>query len=236
MKMSLVVDGLRSDVVAVGELGDEVVAEVAERIADVLGRSVPGRVLDLLSDAAAELSATLPDGRVDIRVAGDDVDMTYVEDAPGPTATPTGEGDEQSARITSAPRRGPQVAPRSGRGGRGGLGEHLHCARARAPVEQPEPQWAIACTATARPEGSTDMEKTFETPGGVRLSVEIHAGLVVVTAGPTDRTVVSVEADEPGADGPGRAGHRRVPAVGRPACRGGEAAACTACVSCAATR
>ena len=96
MKMSLVVDGLRSDVVAVGELGDDTVAEVAERIADVLGRSVPGRVLDLLSDAAAELTATLSDGRVDIRVAGDDVDLTYVEDGPGPTS----DGDEQSARIS----------------------------------------------------------------------------------------------------------------------------------------
>jgi HicB family len=99
MKMSLVVDGLRSDVVAVGELGDETVAEVAERIADLLGRSVPGRVLDLLSDAAAELTATLPDGRVDIRIAGDDVHMTYVEDDLG-RATPVGEGDELSARIT----------------------------------------------------------------------------------------------------------------------------------------
>jgi hypothetical protein len=99
MKMSSVVDGLRSDVVAVGELGDETVAEVAERIADVLGRSVPGRVLDLLSDAAAELTATLPDGRVDIRVAGDDVEMTYVEDDLG-SAVPVGDGDEPSARIT----------------------------------------------------------------------------------------------------------------------------------------
>jgi DUF4097 and DUF4098 domain-containing protein YvlB len=44
------------------------------------------------------------------------------------------------------------------------------------------------------------MEKTFETPGGVRLSVEIHAGLVVVTAASTDRTVVSIEADAPGAE------------------------------------
>ena len=43
------------------------------------------------------------------------------------------------------------------------------------------------------------MEKTFETPGGVRLSVEIHAGLVVVTAGTSDRTVVSLEADNAGA-------------------------------------
>jgi hypothetical protein len=99
MKMSLVVDGLRSDVVAVGELGDDTVAEVAERIADVLGRSVPGRVLDLLSDAAAELSATLPGGRVDIRVAGDDVDLTYLEDEQAPGPAP-GDADELSARIS----------------------------------------------------------------------------------------------------------------------------------------
>ena len=41
------------------------------------------------------------------------------------------------------------------------------------------------------------MEKTFETPGDVRLSVEIHAGLVVVTSTATDRSVVSIEADSP---------------------------------------
>lgn len=98
MKMSLVVDGLRSDVVAVGDVGDDAVAEVAERIAAVLGRSVPGRVLDLLSDAAAELSAELPEGRVEIRVAGDDVDLAYVADEHVPAA---GEGDgDLSARIS----------------------------------------------------------------------------------------------------------------------------------------
>ena len=60
---------------------------------------MPGRVLDLLSDAAAELTASLPDGRIDIRVAGDDVDMTYVEDDPGPMPA-AGDGDDLSARIT----------------------------------------------------------------------------------------------------------------------------------------
>jgi len=44
------------------------------------------------------------------------------------------------------------------------------------------------------------MERTFETPGGVRLSVEIHSGLAVVTAGATECTVVSVEAAAPGAE------------------------------------
>ena len=116
MKMSLVVDGLRSDVVAVGELGDDTVAEVAERIADVLGRSVPGRVLDLLSDAAAELTASLPDGRVDIRVAGDDVDLTYVEDEPGPRpAAATGTTCRRA--ITLRLGEGLKSRARAGRGG-----------------------------------------------------------------------------------------------------------------------
>jgi hypothetical protein len=97
MKMSLVVDGLRSDVVALGDLGDDAVAEAAERIAAVLERSVPARVLDLLSDAAAELSAELPEGRVEIRVAGDDVALAYVGDEHGPAPEPDA---ELSARIT----------------------------------------------------------------------------------------------------------------------------------------
>jgi predicted HicB family RNase H-like nuclease len=96
MKMSLVVEGLRSDVIAVGELGDETVAEVAERIAAVVGRSASSRILDLLSDVAAEVSAELPQGHVEIRLVGDDVLFAYVderESAPEPEA-------ELSARIT----------------------------------------------------------------------------------------------------------------------------------------
>ena len=108
MKMSLAVDGLRSDVISVGELGDDTVAEAAERIAEVLGRSIPSRILDLLSEVAAEVSAELPDGRVEIRVAGDDVDLAYVEDAPARAAGADGEDGareadrerDMSARIT----------------------------------------------------------------------------------------------------------------------------------------
>jgi hypothetical protein len=107
MKMSLVVDGLRSDVVSVGELGDDTVAEVADRIAEVVSRSIPSRVLDLLSEVAAEVSAELPDGRVEVRVAGDDVDLAYVEDARSGGARPDGDvhGEvdrdrDMSARIT----------------------------------------------------------------------------------------------------------------------------------------
>jgi hypothetical protein len=96
MKMSLVVDGLLSDVTAVGELGDAQVAEAAERIAAVLARSLPSRILDLLSEAAGELARELPQGHVDIHVGGDDVELVYVDDDP---ATPESDA-ELNARIT----------------------------------------------------------------------------------------------------------------------------------------
>ena len=64
----------------------------------LLGRSAPARILDLLSDAAAELSAELPEGRVEIRVAGDDVQLAYVEDE---HVLSVDDGDaDLSARIT----------------------------------------------------------------------------------------------------------------------------------------
>jgi HicB family len=96
MKMSLVIEGLRSDVAAVGELGDETVAEVAERISAIVARSAPSRILDLLTEVAGEVSAELPEGRVEIRLVGDDVEFAYVDER---MHTPEPEA-EQSARIT----------------------------------------------------------------------------------------------------------------------------------------
>jgi hypothetical protein len=96
MKMSSVVDGLLSDVTAVGELGDAQVANAAERIAAVLARSLPSRILDLLSEAAGELARELPQGHIEVHVGGDDVELVYVDDDP---ATPESDA-ELNARIT----------------------------------------------------------------------------------------------------------------------------------------
>jgi len=96
MKMSLAVEALLADVMAVGALGDELVSDVVERIAAVLERSVALRILDLLSEVAAELSGELPGGRVEIRVAGDDVELAYSDEAP---SVPESDA-ELSARIT----------------------------------------------------------------------------------------------------------------------------------------
>jgi predicted HicB family RNase H-like nuclease len=97
MQMSLTVDAIRADLAAVGELGDDTVAEVAERIAAVLARSLPGRLLDLISEVAADVTAELPEGRLEVRVTGDDVDLVYVADEEARVVEAEG---ELSARIT----------------------------------------------------------------------------------------------------------------------------------------
>jgi hypothetical protein len=96
MKMSSAVESLLSDVMAVGELGDAQVSELAERIAAVLARSLPSRILDLLSEVAGELSRELPHGHVDIHLGGDDVELAYLDDDPGAPESDV----ELSARIS----------------------------------------------------------------------------------------------------------------------------------------
>ena len=97
MQMSLTIDAIRADVAAVGELGDDTVAELAERIGAVLAARSPGRLLDLLSEVAADVTAELPEGRLEVRVTGDDVDLVYV---PDDHASPTEAEGDLSARIT----------------------------------------------------------------------------------------------------------------------------------------
>ena len=96
MKLSLVIEGFRTDLLAVGELGDEAVAVAAERIAAVIGRSAAARIMDLLGEAADDVSAVLPEGRVELRLAGDEVAFAYVSE---PQPPPDVEA-ELSARIT----------------------------------------------------------------------------------------------------------------------------------------
>ncbi len=208
MKMSLVVEDLRSDVISVGELGDDTVAEVAERIAELLGRSVPGRILDLLSDIAAEVSAELPDGRLEIRVAGDDVNLAYVEEEQipvgGDAAGDGGGAGDPSARITlrlseALKNRVEESAAREG------VSVNTYIVRTleRGGVDEPEPERTCGqppARLRLDLKGATDMDRTFETPGHVRLVVENAVGLVAITARATATTAVSLEPETPGAD------------------------------------
>jgi hypothetical protein len=96
MNLSIVIDSLRAELTAVAELGDERVAGVAQRLADTLGASLRLRLQDVLSQAALELSEKLPSGHVEVRLAGQEPELVYVEGEREPAAG----GEELSARIT----------------------------------------------------------------------------------------------------------------------------------------
>ena len=99
MQLSQFIEALRSDLTAVAAVGDERTAQAAERISLALEGSLALRLVDAFSAAAVELSAQIPNGHVEVRLAGRDPQLVFVEeDTREPDA---GAGDDgATARIT----------------------------------------------------------------------------------------------------------------------------------------
>jgi hypothetical protein len=108
MDLTPYVDHLRRDLVAAAEAGSDELKQAAERLAYALDPSARLALMEAISHAAAEISAELPEGSVDVRLAGRELDFV-VEMAP-PSAIPTPpppptppapeEDDGDLARIT----------------------------------------------------------------------------------------------------------------------------------------
>ncbi len=98
MNVAAFVEALQRDLEAVAGMGDEAIAQAAQRIAAALEPSLRVRLMELLGEAAVELTSQLPDGHVDVRLAGGDPELVYVEERPG-RPMPSGD-DALSARVT----------------------------------------------------------------------------------------------------------------------------------------
>jgi hypothetical protein len=98
MQLDAHVEAIRTELAALASLGDEHVAAAAERLSEALGPALEVRLLELLSEAALEIGSQLPAGQVEIRLAGHEPSLVYVEreDAPPPPAAE----DALSARVT----------------------------------------------------------------------------------------------------------------------------------------
>lgn len=99
MQMAPHVEALQQDLAALAALGDEATAQAAQRLATALRASAGLRILDALTEAALELGEQLPNGHVEVRMAGQDPSLVYVEHEPASRAAPAAE-DELSVRIT----------------------------------------------------------------------------------------------------------------------------------------
>ena len=98
MNLTIVLEGLQEDLRGLSELGDERSAQVARRIGEALGSSLRLKLFDLLSQAAVELSAKLPSGHIEVRLAGQEPELVFVDSAPSDGAATAGE--DFSARIS----------------------------------------------------------------------------------------------------------------------------------------
>src|SRR6266568_8576580 len=98
MELSRLVNALKADLSAVADVGDETAADAANRLTVALQASIGLRFLDALSQAALELTAQLPDGRIEVRLSGQDAELVYVGEEPEPTASAADEA--HTARIT----------------------------------------------------------------------------------------------------------------------------------------
>lgn len=99
MELERFVAALERDLAAVAALGSEEAAAAAQRLTQALRASAGMRLLEALGEAALELSAQLPQGHVEIRLAGSDPQLVYVGgDAADETPVPVDDG--LTARIT----------------------------------------------------------------------------------------------------------------------------------------
>src|SRR5215207_7596143 len=125
MDITPYIDSLRRDLVAAAEAAGPELKQAAERLAFALDPAARLALMEAVSQAAAEITAEMPDGGVDVRLDGRDlaflVHTTPVApaSAPAPTADDELEDEGAVARVTlripeSVKTRAEEMANRSG--------------------------------------------------------------------------------------------------------------------------
>jgi hypothetical protein len=98
MQLERFIDALEAELASVAAVGGEEAQATAERLSRALRSAAGLRFLEVLSEAALELSAQLPAGHVDVRLSGGEPSLVYVGE---PDAEPAPAAEEGlSARIT----------------------------------------------------------------------------------------------------------------------------------------
>jgi hypothetical protein len=96
MQVSVHVEALQNDLASVAAVGNVEQTETVQRISAALEASVRLRLLEAITEAAHELTPQLP-GHVEVRLAGGDPSLVYVEESERDWQ---GGEDELTARIT----------------------------------------------------------------------------------------------------------------------------------------
>lgn len=101
MELSSFASLVGADITALGRLGDDATADAATRIVGALGGPINARLLEVLSQVAAELDTQGQPAHAELRVVGSDARLVLIAEAGDeePAAAAPTDGDTD-ARIT----------------------------------------------------------------------------------------------------------------------------------------
>lgn len=99
MQLDSHVQAIQQELAATGALGDEAAAEAARRIGEALASTLHLHLLDILGEAALEITGQIEPGRVEVRLAGRDPELVVIADET-PDTSQVAFGEEASGRIT----------------------------------------------------------------------------------------------------------------------------------------
>src|SRR3712207_1012507 len=97
MQLSPHVEAVQSDLAAIAEAAGPEQAAAPRRVGAALASSLRLHLLEAVTEAAHEVSAQLPSGRIEIRLESGYPSLAYLEEAPAPPAFAS---EDTSARIT----------------------------------------------------------------------------------------------------------------------------------------
>jgi uncharacterized protein (DUF1778 family) len=97
MQLSPHLEAVQSDLAAVAEAAGPEQADAVRRVGAALGSSLRLHLLEAVTQAAHEVSAQLPSGRIEVRLEAGDPVLSFLDEAPAP---PAFTAEDTSARIT----------------------------------------------------------------------------------------------------------------------------------------
>jgi hypothetical protein len=99
MQTAQFIEALQADLRDLAQLGGEELVQAAHRLEGAVKQSATLRLIDALTQVALEVSSQLPNGHLDVRLAGQDPELVYVaEEGEEPRAQATEDG--LTARVT----------------------------------------------------------------------------------------------------------------------------------------
>jgi hypothetical protein len=99
MQTAQFIEALQADLRELAQLGGDELVQATHRLEGAVKQSATLRLIDALTQVALEVSSQLPNGHVDVRLAGQDPELVYVEEEGEEPQAQTAD-DGLNARIT----------------------------------------------------------------------------------------------------------------------------------------